>query len=182
MPTATAPGIIGGGARAPAPGRAALRCRGRRGRCRAPASPRSRPGRGCRRRAAIGRSTAARIALTAAPLTDRPAKAPLRSTTCSQAKPASANAAPARRGPSLNTVALAISPRTRRTQAPSLRSIAGYRITAPPGSLLEQLVVIMARHDPAARPAHRPGGCPSAGSPDSRIARWPRAGCRAGRG
>ena len=54
--------------------------------------------RGCRRRAAPGWSTAARIASTAAPLTERPAKAPLRSTTCSHSKPCAGEGARLRGG------------------------------------------------------------------------------------
>ena len=53
-----------------------------------------------------GRSTAARIASTAAPLTERPAKAPLRSTTCSHSKPASAKRRACAAGSALKTVAL----------------------------------------------------------------------------
>src|SRR5439155_18549721 len=87
---------------------------------------------------------------TASPLTDCPAKAPSRSTTCSQRKPIAAKWRACVAGSSLNTVALAISPRTRRTQAPPFRSIAGNRITATRSRagvrrrrLVEALVVIM---------------------------------------
>ena len=78
--------------RAPAPGSSPRRCPGSPGGCRRRARPRCRPCRGCRRRAAPGWSTAPRMAATAAAFTGRPAKAPFRSTTCSQAKPASCQA------------------------------------------------------------------------------------------
>ena len=67
-----------------------------------------------------------------------------------------------------------------RTQAPSFRSIAGNRITAPParprGACSNN-----GRARSGHRPARKPGGCPSAGSRGSRRARSPRAGCRADR-
>ena len=77
-----------------------------------------------------GTCTAARIASTAGAFTGRPAKAPLRSTRCSQSQPAAAKAAACAAGSVPKTVALSISPRRSRTQAPSFRSIAGYRIIA----------------------------------------------------
>src|SRR5580658_465717 len=94
-------------------------------------------------------STARRIARTASPLTPAPAKAPSRSTTCSQRKPSAAKSCACAAGSVLNTVALAISPRTRRTQAPPFRSIAGRRIIGRTSSvrLVEALVVIVAGHD-----------------------------------
>ena len=69
--------------------------------------------------------TADRIAPTAAPFTGAPAKAPFRSTRCSHLHPAASNAAACAPGSVPNTVAVAMSPRSRRTQAPSFRSIAG---------------------------------------------------------
>src|SRR5689334_2001678 len=105
------------------------------------------------------RSTDLRIERTASPLTDFPANAPSRSTTCSHANPVAAKLRACAAGLSLNTVALAISPRTRRTQAPPFRSIAGNRITRLSfvsrafigrvfgGRLVEALVVVMPRHD-----------------------------------
>jgi hypothetical protein len=71
-----------------------------------------------------GISDAARIASTAAPLTGWPAKAPLRSTRCSHSHPALEG-----RGLGGGVVAedggASISPRSRRTHWPSLRSMAG---------------------------------------------------------
>ena len=71
----------------------------------------------------------------------------------------------------------AISPRRRRTQAPSLRSIAGYRITAsrarPRGACSNNAPVRS-----APRPVRKPDACPSVCSPDSRRARWRHAGYR----
>ena len=72
-----------------------------------------------------GMPAAATMAATAAAFTGRPAKAPLRSTTWSQRQPAAANSRACAAGSALKTVAVAISPRTRRTQAPSFRSMAG---------------------------------------------------------
>src|SRR5947207_5511379 len=97
----------------------------------------------------ILRSTAWRIARTASPLTECPAKAPSRSTTCSQRKPIAANWRACAAGSSLNTVALAISPRTSRTQAPPLRSIAGNRIIRGLSRLVEGLVVVVPGHGAA---------------------------------
>ena len=74
--------------------------------------------------------TAARIASTLDRLTARPSTAPLRSTTCSHRKPWAWNCAAWSAGSSLNTVSRSKSPLRRRTQRPSLRSIAGYRIMA----------------------------------------------------
>ena len=74
------------------------------------ASPRSSPGRGCRRRAAPGSSTAARIASTACGVDGLPAKAPSRSTTCSQSKPCASKCRACAAGSSLKTVACAMSP------------------------------------------------------------------------
>jgi hypothetical protein len=70
-------------------------------------------------------STEPRIACTAAPFTDRPAKAPFRSTTWIQAQPESCQARAWAAGSAEYTVAWSIAPRRSRTQAPSLRSIAG---------------------------------------------------------
>ena len=72
---------------------------------------------------------AVRIASTAAPLTGLPAKAPFRSTIWRYLKPWASKSAPASAGSSLKTVASLISPSFRRTHLPSLRSIAGKRIT-----------------------------------------------------
>ena len=58
-----------------------------------------------------GMETAPRIASTAGPLTGLPAKAPLRSTMCSQVKPWASKARACAAGSSLKTVACAISPR-----------------------------------------------------------------------
>ncbi len=69
--------------------------------------------------------TASRIASTARALTERPSTAPFRSTTCSQEKPARANLMAWSAGELLKTVALSMSPWSRRTHWPSLRSMAG---------------------------------------------------------
>ena len=74
------------------------------------------------------------MASTAGALTGLPAKAPLRSTMCRCEKPWAANRRAWAAGSSLNTVASAISPRLRRTQRPSLRSMAGYRIIVGTGA------------------------------------------------
>ena len=78
-----------------------------------------------------GMATAARMPPTAAAFIGRPAKAPSRSTTCRYSNPWSSNARACTAGSRLNTVARAMSPCSRRTHRPSLRSIAGNRITAP---------------------------------------------------
>src|SRR4030042_573543 len=67
-------------------------------------------------------STMERIA---ASLIGLPAKAPLRSTRCRRRAPSSFQWRAVAAGSSENTVALSISPCSRRTQWPSLRSIAG---------------------------------------------------------
>src|SRR5689334_9625108 len=73
----------------------------------------------------ISSPTSARIALTALSLTGLPANAPLRSTRCSRRAPASTQRRAMPAGSSLKTVASFMSPWRRRTQWPSLRSIAG---------------------------------------------------------
>src|SRR5438128_8926569 len=59
-----------------------------------------------------------------------PANAPSRSTTCRWRKPCVSNACACAAGSRLNTVARAMSPCCRRTARPSLRSMAGKRITS----------------------------------------------------
>ena len=76
----------------------------------------------------VGTSTALRISCTAARLTGWPSTAPLRSTRCSHSQPAWAKALAWAAGLSLNTVARAMSPRSRRTHLPSFKSMAGNRI------------------------------------------------------
>src|SRR5215813_910130 len=80
-----------------------------------------------------GTATAFRMLCTAARLTGWPSTAPLRSTRCSHSQPALANALAWAAGLSLNTVARAMSPRSRRTHLPSLRSMAGKRSMAAAG-------------------------------------------------
>src|SRR5215468_394714 len=80
-----------------------------------------------------GTATALRMLCTAARLTGWPSTAPLRSTRCSHSQPALANALAWAAGLSLNTVARAMSPRSRRTHLPSLRSMAGKRSIAAGG-------------------------------------------------
>src|SRR5207248_6731849 len=95
----------------------------------------------------IFRSTDSRTACTASPLTERPAKALARSTTCSHSLPIAAKARACAAGSVLKIVAVAISPRTRRTQAPALRSIAGKRITGLRRPPVEALEIVVARHE-----------------------------------
>src|ERR1700761_906595 len=76
----------------------------------------------------MGRSIAARIALIASLLALLPAKAPFRSTQCSQRKPWAAKLLACAPGSVLKTVASAITPFFRRTQTPSFRSMAGKMI------------------------------------------------------
>src|SRR5438270_9269505 len=73
----------------------------------------------------ISESTAPRIAFTAASLRGLPATAPFRSTTCSRRAPFSTHWAAALLGSFENTVAESMRPCSRRTHAPSFRSIAG---------------------------------------------------------
>ena len=75
------------------------------------------------------RPTVSRMRSTAAPFIGLPAKAPSRSTTCRCLKPCVSNACACAAGSRLNTVARAMSPCSRRTARPSLRSMAGNRIT-----------------------------------------------------
>src|SRR5574340_158955 len=73
----------------------------------------------------ISSPTASTIERIAASLTGLPANAPLRSTRCRRRAPCSFQWRAVAAGSSENTVALSISPCSRRTQWPSLRSIAG---------------------------------------------------------
>src|SRR3984893_3653263 len=75
-----------------------------------------------------GMVTAFSIASTACAFIGLPAKAPSRSTTCRYSNPCAANACAFAEGSSLNTVARAISPCSRRTHWPFFRSMAGNRI------------------------------------------------------
>src|SRR5262245_54133397 len=79
-----------------------------------------------------GIDTASRMRSTAAAFIGLPAKAPSRSTTCRYSKPCASNAWAWPAGSRLNTVARAMSPCSRRTHRPSLRSMAGKRITCLP--------------------------------------------------
>src|SRR5262249_6243670 len=74
------------------------------------------------------RPTVSRMRSIAPALRGLPAKAPSRSTTCRWRKPSDSNSCACAAGSRLNTVARAMSPCSRRTQTPSLRSIAGNRI------------------------------------------------------
>src|SRR5580704_4071697 len=74
--------------------------------------------------------TAPRIPSTAEAFIGLPANAPSRSTKCRYPKPCRSNACACAAGSRLNTVARAMSPCCRRTARPSLRSMAGNRITA----------------------------------------------------
>src|SRR3990167_5786729 len=65
------------------------------------------------------------MAVTTSPLTGWPSKAPLRSTRCRRRQPPSTHLAAMLTGSSENTVESSMRPWRRRTQAPSLRSIAG---------------------------------------------------------
>src|SRR6202051_205124 len=73
--------------------------------------------------------TAPRMPSTAETFIGLPAKAPSRSTKCRYSKPCRSNACACAAGSRLNTVARAMSPCCRRTARPSLRSMAGNRIT-----------------------------------------------------
>src|SRR5579863_201684 len=90
----------------------------------------------------MGRDTLCRIALIACVLTDRPSNAPSRSTQCSHSNPASANRRAWFAGSLLKTVALAISPRFRRTHFPLFRSIAGKMITVATPKNLRAFVIL----------------------------------------
>src|SRR6478735_8604151 len=75
------------------------------------------------------------IAFTAVSFTGLPANAPFRSTRCSRRAPASSHRRAIAAGSSLKLVADFISPCSRRTQWPSLRSMAGINsMTRAPGS------------------------------------------------
>src|SRR5580704_15295145 len=74
--------------------------------------------------------TAPRMPSTAETFIGLPANAPSRSTKCRYSKPWRSNACACAAGSRLNTVARAMSPCCRRTARPSLRSMAGNRITA----------------------------------------------------
>jgi len=63
-------------------------------------------------------------------ITGRPAKAPSRSTRCRYSNPSASKPSACAAASRLNTVARAMSPCSRRTHTPSLRSIAGNRINA----------------------------------------------------
>ena len=76
-----------------------------------------------------GMVTALSIDSTAAAFIGLPANAPSRSTTCRYSKPCAAKLCACAAGSRLNTVARAMSPCSRRTHWPFLRSIAGKRIT-----------------------------------------------------
>src|SRR5262249_30882201 len=71
-----------------------------------------------------------RMRSPAATLTGLPAKAPSRSTTWRYSNPSASKACACAAGSRLNTVACAMSPCLSRTARPSLRSMAGNRITA----------------------------------------------------
>ena len=81
----------------------------------------------------ISSPTSRRIALIAASLTGLPAKAPFRSTRCRRRAPASSQRRAIAAGSSLKVVAWSMSPCFRRTQWPSLRSIAGISSMAEAG-------------------------------------------------
>ena len=72
-----------------------------------------------------GARITSRMEETALWLTEWPSNAPLRSTTCSASKPMAAKRRAWSAGSSLKEVAVVISPRSRRTHTPSLRSMAG---------------------------------------------------------
>ena len=182
MPTAIAPGMIGRGT----PHQ--LGVAQRRGAehdavdAERRASARSRRGRGCRRRAGCAMPTASRIAATASPLTERPAKAPSRSTTCSHAKPASANCAGLRRrvvvedGGARHLAADeanagAVLQIDRRIEDHGARRL-----------LVEELVVVMAGDDPALDPRVDRMGAPAPIAEALVEADRRAAGCRADRG
>src|SRR5580692_225925 len=74
--------------------------------------------------------TAPRMPSTAETFIGLPANAPSRSTKCRYSKPCRSNACACAAGSRLNTVARAMSPCCGRTARPSLRSMAGNRITA----------------------------------------------------
>src|SRR5580704_3637726 len=91
--------------------------------------------------------TAPRMPSTAETFIDLPAKAPSRSTKCRYSKPCRSNACACAAGSRLNTVARAMSPCCRRTARPSLRSMAGNRITAQ-GLRLRGVVTAMSSRIP----------------------------------
>src|SRR5882762_424532 len=76
----------------------------------------------------IGNGTLSRIRSITRALTGRPANAPSRSTTCRYSNPSASNPVAWAAASRLNTVARPMSPCSRRTHTPSLRSIAGNRI------------------------------------------------------
>src|SRR5260370_11343083 len=77
-----------------------------------------------------GNGTLSRIRSIARALTERPANAPSRSTTCKYSNPSASNPVAWAAASRLNTVARPMSPCSRRTHTPSFRSIAGNRINA----------------------------------------------------
>src|SRR5580693_7258031 len=91
--------------------------------------------------------TAPRIPSTAETFIGLPANAPSRSTICRYSKPCRSNACACAAGSRLNTVARAMSPCCRRTARPSLRSMAGNRITAQ-GLRLRGVVTAMSSRIP----------------------------------
>ena len=120
-----------------------------------------------------GMSTASSMAPTAPALTGLPANAPSRSTMWSQAKPAAAKARACAGGSSEKTVARAMSPCTRRTHAPPLRSMAGKRITAPrPATGPSDPCSSSGRRSIGRPRTHTWDACPSARSREIRRARW----------
>src|SRR5207237_9306713 len=82
-----------------------------------------------------GIATASTIRSTAAALTGLPAKAPSRSTTWRYSNPCASKACACAAGSRWKTVARAMSPCSSRTHCPSLRSMAGKRITRRPSRL-----------------------------------------------
>src|SRR5215470_15832179 len=77
-----------------------------------------------------GNGTLSRIRSMARALTGRPANAPSRSTTCRYSNPSASKPVAWAAASRLNTVARPMSPCSRRTHTPSLRSMAGNRIKA----------------------------------------------------
>src|SRR6266853_1726075 len=78
----------------------------------------------------IGNGTLSRIRSITRSLTERPANAPSRSTTCKYSNPSASKPMAWAATSRLNTVARPMSPCSRRTHTPSLRSMAGNRIKA----------------------------------------------------
>src|ERR1700724_1406137 len=91
--------------------------------------------------------TAPRMPSTAEAFIGLPANAPSRSTICRYSKPCRSNACACAAGSRLNTVARAMSPCCRRTARPSLRSMAGNKITAQ-GLRLRGVVTAMSSRIP----------------------------------